>query len=93
MNSSDRQKANPLELSLTDVGLINKRRIRQLRPITTESLAFVTLLIYAIERVKSQAIFGRDPYVSRREALPGSLLLKALVFYQRLKDPSQSWLA
>jgi hypothetical protein len=51
------------------------------------------LLIYAIERVKSQAIFGRDPYVSRREALPGSLLLKALVFYQMLKDPSQSWLA
>jgi DDE family transposase len=47
------------------------------------------LLLYAIERVNTQAIFDRDPYESRREALPGSRLLKVLVFYQMLKDPSQ----
>jgi hypothetical protein len=47
------------------------------------------LLLYAIDRVKTQAIFNRDPYESRREALPGSRLLKVLVFYQMLKDPSQ----
>jgi Transposase DDE domain len=47
------------------------------------------LLLYAIERVNTQVIFDRDPYESRREALPGSRLLKVLVFYQMLKDPSQ----
>jgi Transposase DDE domain len=47
------------------------------------------LLLYAIERVKTQVIFDRDPYESRREALSGSRLLKVLVFYQMLKDPSQ----
>jgi Transposase DDE domain len=47
------------------------------------------LLLYAIERVKTQVIFDRDPYETRREALPGSRLLKVLVFYQMLKDPSQ----
>jgi Transposase DDE domain len=49
----------------------------------------VTLLLSAIDRVKIQAIFDRDPYESRRTALPGSRLLKVLVFYQMLKDPSQ----
>jgi len=68
---------------------INKRRIRLLKPITTESLTLVSLLIHAIERAKTQAIFDRDPYESRRDALPGSRLLKVLVFYQMLKDPSQ----
>jgi hypothetical protein len=47
------------------------------------------LLLHAIERVKTQSIFDRDSYESRREALPGSRLLKVLVFYQMLKDPSQ----
>jgi hypothetical protein len=47
------------------------------------------LLLYAIERINTQVIFDRDPYESRREALPGSRLLKVLVFYQMLKDPSQ----
>jgi hypothetical protein len=47
------------------------------------------LLLYAIDRVKTQSIFDRDPYESRRAALPGSRLLKVLVFYQMLKDPSQ----
>jgi hypothetical protein len=47
------------------------------------------LLLYAIERVKTQVIFDRDPYESRREALPESRLLKVLVFYQMLKDLTQ----
>jgi hypothetical protein len=51
------------------------------------------LLLYAIDRVKTQAIFDLDSSESRREALPGSRLLKALVFYQMLKDPSQRGLA
>lgn len=49
----------------------------------------MTLLLYAIDRVKTQLIFDRDPYESRRTALTGSRLLKVLVFYQILKDPSQ----
>jgi hypothetical protein len=51
------------------------------------------LLLYAIDRVKTQVIFDLDPYESRREALPGSRLMKALVFYQTLKDPFQRGLA
>lgn len=47
------------------------------------------MLLYAIDRVKTQLIFDRDPYESRRTALKGSRLLKVLVFYQMLKDPSQ----
>lgn len=66
-----------------------KRRIRPLKPITSESLTLVSLLLYAIDRVKIQSIFDRDPYESRRTALKGSRLLKVLVFYQMLKDPSQ----
>jgi hypothetical protein len=58
-------------------------------PITTESWALVTLLLYAIDRVKTQAIFDCDPYESRRDALPGSRLLKVLVLYQMLKTKSQ----
>jgi hypothetical protein len=51
------------------------------------------LLLYSIDRVKTQLIFDLDPYESRREALPGSRLLEELVFYQMLKDPSQRGLA
>jgi IS4 transposase len=47
------------------------------------------LLLYAIERVNLQSIFERDPYESRRAALPGTRLLKVLVFYQLLKGSSQ----
>jgi hypothetical protein len=60
-----------------------------LEPITTESLTLVTLLLYAIERVQTQAIFDTDPYESRRDAMKGSRLLKVLVFYQLIKDPTQ----
>lgn len=60
-----------------------------LEPITTESLTLVTLLLYAIERVQIQAIFDTDPYESRRDSMKGSRLLKVLVFYQLIKDPTQ----
>lgn len=60
-----------------------------LEPIITESLTLVTLLLYAIDRVKIQPIFDRDPYESRRHELKGSRLVKVLVFYQLIKDPTQ----
>ena len=58
-------------------------------PIIIESLTLVTLLLYAIDRVKIQPIFDRDPYESRRQELKGSRLVKVLVFYQLIKDPTQ----
>lgn len=60
-----------------------------MKPTTTESWVLVTLLLYAIDRVKTQAIFDRDPYESRRRALPGSRLLKVLALYHLLKTKSQ----
>src|SRR5919197_4069518 len=50
-----------------------------------ESITVITLLLSALERVDLQAIFDRDPYESRRCALPGARLLKVLVVYQ--SDP------
>jgi hypothetical protein len=58
-------------------------------PIIIESLTLVTLLLYAIDRVKIQVIFDRDPYESHRDELKGSRLVKVLVFYQMVKDPTQ----
>jgi hypothetical protein len=58
-------------------------------PIIIESLTLVTLLLYAIDRVKIQAIFDRDPYEWRRDELKGSRLVKVLVFYQMVTDPTQ----
>jgi hypothetical protein len=58
-------------------------------PIIIESLTLVTLRLYAIDRVKIQAIFDCDPYESRRDELKGSRLVKGLVFYQMIKDPTQ----
>lgn len=52
-------------------------------------MTLVSLLLIAIDGVKTQSIFDLDPYESRREALPGARLLKVLVFYQLLKDPTQ----
>lgn len=60
-----------------------------LEPLITESLTLVTLLLYAIDRVNIQPIFDRDPYESRRHELKGSRLVKVLVFYQLIKDPTQ----
>jgi len=46
-------------------------------------------LLYAIGCVKTQTIFDRDPYESRRDAIKGTRLLKVLVLYQMIKDPTQ----
>src|SRR6266498_2137591 len=56
---------------------------------TTDNLTLVTLLLRAIERVKTQTIFDRDPYESRRNAMNGARLLKVLDFFQMLSDPGQ----
>jgi hypothetical protein len=37
-----------------------------------------------LDRVDLQAIFDRDPYESRRSALPGARLVKVLVVYQMI---------
>jgi hypothetical protein len=58
-------------------------------PIIIESLTLVTLLLYAIDRVKIQPIFDRDPYESRRQELKGSRLVKVVIFYHLIKDPTQ----
>ena len=68
---------------------INQRRIRTLKPITTENFTLVTLLLRAIERVKTQTIFDHDTYESKRKAMKGSRLLKVLAFFQMLSDPGQ----
>jgi hypothetical protein len=60
-----------------------------LKPITTENLTLVNLLLAAVDRVKTQPIFDQDPYESRRTAISGSRLLKVLIFFQMLKDRSQ----
>jgi hypothetical protein len=44
----------------------------------SESITVITLLLAALNRVALQAIFGRDPYESRRSALPGARLVKVL---------------
>lgn len=49
-----------------------------------ESITVITLLLSALDRIDLQAIFDRDPYESRRRALPGARLLKVLVVYQMI---------
>jgi hypothetical protein len=46
-----------------------------------ESITVITLLLTALNRVDLQTIFDRDPYESRRRALPGARLVKVLVVY------------
>jgi hypothetical protein len=46
----------------------------------------VSLLLWALNRVHLQAVFERDPYESRREALPGARLVKVLVLYQMIRS-------
>jgi hypothetical protein len=46
-----------------------------------ESITVITLLLSALDRIDLQAIFDRDPYESRRRALPGARLVKVLVVY------------
>jgi hypothetical protein len=50
----------------------------------SESITVITLLLTALDRVDLQAIFDRDPYESRRSALPGARLVKVLVVYQMI---------
>jgi len=52
-----------------------------------KSITVVTLLLRAIDRVPIQKIFDRHSYESRRDALPGSRLLKALVVFQMIATP------
>jgi hypothetical protein len=49
-----------------------------------ESITVITLLLSALDRIDLQAIFDRDPYESRRTALPGARLVKVLVVYQMI---------
>jgi hypothetical protein len=49
-----------------------------------ESITVITLLLTALNRVDLQTIFDRDPYESRRRALPGARLVKVLVVYQMI---------
>jgi hypothetical protein len=48
----------------------------------SESITVITLLLAALNRIDLQAIFDRDPYESRRSALPGARLVRVLVVYQ-----------
>src|ERR687892_618083 len=48
----------------------------------SESITVITLLLSALDRIDLQAVFDRDPYESRRRALPGTRLVKVLVVYQ-----------
>jgi Transposase DDE domain len=47
-----------------------------------ESITVITLLLSALGRIDLQAVFDRDPYESRRRALPGARLVKVLGVYQ-----------
>ncbi len=47
-----------------------------------ESITVITLVLSALDRIDLQAVFDRDPYESRRSALPGARLVKVLVVYQ-----------
>jgi hypothetical protein len=49
-----------------------------------ESITVITLLLSALDRIDLQAIFDRDPYESRRTALPGARLVKVLVVHQMI---------
>ena len=41
-------------------------------------------MLSALDRIDLQAVFDRDPYESRRRALPGARLVKVLVVYQMI---------
>jgi hypothetical protein len=52
----------------------------------------VTLILRAVEHARTQSVFDRDPYESRRTALKGEMLLKALMVSALLKSSTQSGL-
>src|SRR5262245_35536743 len=76
--------ANPPAISSADGGHNHTRRIRCLQSIT-----LVTLILRALERARTQPVFDCDPYESRRTALKGEMLLKALMVSSLLKSPTQ----
>ena len=41
-------------------------------------------MLFALDRIDLPAVFDRDPYESRRRALPGTRLVKVLVVYQMI---------
>ena len=57
-----------------------------------QSTTLITLILRAVERARTQLVFDRDPYESRRTALTGEMLLKALVVSALLKSATQSGL-
>ncbi len=52
-----------------------------------EPITVITLVLRAIDRVNLNQVFDRDPYESRRTALPGARLVKALVVYHLFRSP------
>src|SRR5256886_15066782 len=56
------------------------------------SITVITLLLSALKSSDLQAIFDRDGYESRRRALPGARLLKALAAYQMIHTAKLRWL-
>jgi len=51
------------------------------------SITLVSLMLQALKQVPVQDIFERDPYESRRTALPGPKLMEVLVVHQLIKSP------
>lgn len=54
-----------------------------------QSITLITLILRAVERARTQSVFDRDSYESRRTALKGEMLLKALIVSTLLKSPTQ----
>ncbi|MCI0563411.1 MAG: hypothetical protein MN733_33465 [Nitrososphaera sp.] len=54
-----------------------------------QSTTLVTLILRALERARTQSVSDRDPYESRRTALKGEMLLKALIVSSLLKSSRQ----
>jgi len=52
-----------------------------------QSITRVGLMLQALKQVPVQDIFERDPYESRRTALPGPKLREGLVVPQLIKNP------
>ena len=51
-----------------------------------DSNTIVSLIIKALNKVRLQEIFDKDPYESRRDELKGSRLVKLMVIYQLIKS-------
>ena len=51
-----------------------------------ESITIIGLVVKALNKVKLQEIFDKDPYESRRDELKGTRLVKLMVIYQLIKS-------